>query len=150
MLNFVPTVAYHFCLALPAAFTKPGDHLLAEPIKSLLAQAPLSAEFYTLFSESISFSHLFSPYFHFFPISTAASYVMPSFHDLDCRRRRREREIYDMAAAAICFPIFSFLQIKDFFSLSVQGLAKRRSPGLVNFVTAVAYHLCLALPAAFT
>ena len=22
--------AYHFCLALPAAFTQPGDHLLAE------------------------------------------------------------------------------------------------------------------------
>ena len=32
----------------------------------------------------------------------------------------------------------------------VQGLAKRRSPGLVNFVTALAYHFYLALPAAFT
>ena len=27
----VPVVAYHFCLALPAAITQPGDHLLAEP-----------------------------------------------------------------------------------------------------------------------
>ena len=32
----------------------------------------------------------------------------------------------------------------------IQGSAKRRSPGFVNFVTAVAYHLCLAMPAAFT
>ena len=32
----------------------------------------------------------------------------------------------------------------------IQGSAKRRSPGLVNFVTVVAYHLCLSLPAAFT
>ena len=35
-------------------------------------------------------------------------------------------------------------------SLFVQGSAKRLRPGLVNFVTAVAYHLCLALPAGFT
>ena len=33
---------------------------------------------------------------------------------------------------------------------SLQSSAKRRSPGLVNFVTAPAYHSCLALPAAFT
>ena len=33
---------------------------------------------------------------------------------------------------------------------SIQGSAKRRTPGLVNFVIAVAYHSCLALPAAFT
>ena len=32
----------------------------------------------------------------------------------------------------------------------VQGWAKRRSPGFVNFFPAVAYHFCLALPAAFT
>ena len=32
----------------------------------------------------------------------------------------------------------------------LQGSAKRRSPGLVNFVTALAYHFCLALPAAFS
>ena len=32
----------------------------------------------------------------------------------------------------------------------IQGLAKRRSPGLVNFVDAVAYHFSLSLPAAFT
>ena len=32
LVNFVCTaIAYHFCLALPAAFTQPGDHLLAEP-----------------------------------------------------------------------------------------------------------------------
>ena len=31
LVNFVCAVAYHFCLALPAAFAQPGDHLLAEP-----------------------------------------------------------------------------------------------------------------------
>ena len=30
-MNFVPAVGYHFCLALPAVFTQPGDRLLAEP-----------------------------------------------------------------------------------------------------------------------
>ena len=30
-MNFVLAVAYHFCLALPAAITQPGAHLLAEP-----------------------------------------------------------------------------------------------------------------------
>ena len=30
-VNFVPAVAYHFCLALPAAFSQPGDRLLADP-----------------------------------------------------------------------------------------------------------------------
>ena len=32
----------------------------------------------------------------------------------------------------------------------LQSSAKRRRPGLVNFVSAVAYHSCLSLPAAFT
>ena len=35
-VNFVPALAFHFCLALPATFTKPGDHLLAEPCTSYL------------------------------------------------------------------------------------------------------------------
>ena len=29
-MNFIGAVAYHFCLALPAAFTQPGSRLLAE------------------------------------------------------------------------------------------------------------------------
>ena len=29
--NFVPALAYHFCLNLPAAFTQPGARLLVEP-----------------------------------------------------------------------------------------------------------------------
>ena len=33
---------------------------------------------------------------------------------------------------------------------ALQSSAKRRSPGLVNFVTALAYLFCLDLPAAFT
>ena len=31
LTNFVTADAYHFCLALPAAFTQPEDHILAEP-----------------------------------------------------------------------------------------------------------------------
>ena len=31
MVNFVAALSYHSCLALPAAFTQPGDCLLAEP-----------------------------------------------------------------------------------------------------------------------
>ena len=37
LVNFDPAVAYPFCLALPEAFTQPGDHLLA------LLGLPLSA-----------------------------------------------------------------------------------------------------------
>ena len=33
--------------------------------------------------------------------------------------------------------------------LEIQGWTIRPSPGLVNFVPAVAYHFCLNLPAAF-
>ena len=29
LVNFVIALAYHFCLALPVAFTQPGDHLAA-------------------------------------------------------------------------------------------------------------------------
>ena len=32
LVNFVTAVSYHFCLSLPAAFTQPGDHLLADPL----------------------------------------------------------------------------------------------------------------------
>ena len=34
LVNSVPALAYHFCLSLLAAFTQPGDHLLAEPCTS--------------------------------------------------------------------------------------------------------------------
>ena len=30
-VNFVPALAYHFCLNLAAAFTQPGTRLLVEP-----------------------------------------------------------------------------------------------------------------------
>ena len=32
-MNFVPAVAYHFCLALSAAITQPGTHLLTDPCR---------------------------------------------------------------------------------------------------------------------
>ena len=31
LVNFVPAVTDHFCMAQPSAFTQPGDRLLAEP-----------------------------------------------------------------------------------------------------------------------
>ena len=31
LVNFVPAVAYLFCLNLPAAFSKPGARLILEP-----------------------------------------------------------------------------------------------------------------------
>ena len=31
LVNFVPALAYYFCLNLPAAFTQPGARLLVEP-----------------------------------------------------------------------------------------------------------------------
>ena len=42
------------------------------------------------------------------------------------------------------------MKFEDLLNHSRQGLAKRRSPGLVHFVPALAYLFCLALPAAFT
>ena len=31
LVNFVIALAFHFCMALPVAFTQPGAHLLAKP-----------------------------------------------------------------------------------------------------------------------
>ena len=31
LVTFVHALAYHFCMALPEAFTKPGDRLFADP-----------------------------------------------------------------------------------------------------------------------
>ena len=31
-MNFVTALAYHFCLAFPAAFTQPGTHLLSNHV----------------------------------------------------------------------------------------------------------------------
>ena len=31
LVNFVPAVAYHICLSLPAALSQPGRSLLADP-----------------------------------------------------------------------------------------------------------------------
>ena len=37
LVNFITALDYHFCLALPAAFTKPRDHFLAEFCKGMRA-----------------------------------------------------------------------------------------------------------------
>ena len=42
------------------------------------------------------------------------------------------------------------IQIFDFSSSPIQGATIRLSPGLVNFVSAVAYLFCLNLPAVFS
>ena len=34
LVKLVAALAYHFSLALPAAFPQPGDHILAEPYKT--------------------------------------------------------------------------------------------------------------------
>ena len=39
---------------------------------------------------------------------------------------------------------------REIFMVYLRGYAKRRIQGLVNFVSALAHHLCPALPAAFT
>ena len=56
-------------------------------------------------------------------------------------------QIYGPSYAAMLNLVYI---LKSIYVNYVQGLAKRRSPGLVNFVAAVAYHFCLAFPAAFT
>ena len=38
-MNFVPALAYDLCLKLLAAFTQPGDHLLAEPCTARVLKA---------------------------------------------------------------------------------------------------------------
>ena len=38
LVNSVAAVAFHFCLALPAAFTQPGDHLLGHPCRDRQTQ----------------------------------------------------------------------------------------------------------------
>ena len=35
LVNFVPAVAYHFCLNLPANFSQPGNGNLAHPCRQL-------------------------------------------------------------------------------------------------------------------
>ena len=37
LVNFVPALAYHICLNLPAAFTQPGARLLVDPGKNKFA-----------------------------------------------------------------------------------------------------------------
>ena len=45
MVTFVPGVTYRICLALPAEFTQPGDHLLAQPctIFGIVRESPIWA-----------------------------------------------------------------------------------------------------------
>ena len=48
-------------------------------------------------------------------------------------------------------PSCSTFQVGIFFGIfSLQGSTNRRALGLVNFVPALAYHICLNLPVAFT
>ena len=42
LVNFIPAVAYHFYLNLPAAFSQPGNVNLTHPCMYLLSVSPLS------------------------------------------------------------------------------------------------------------
>ena len=68
LVNFVPALAYHFCLNMPAPFTQPGARLLVEPctfsslctLASAIERKPSNAPRY-LFNMtflSINFSYL--------------------------------------------------------------------------------------------
>ena len=62
------------------------------------------------------------------------------FSELETQEYKEAFELFDKVSES-----------KSHYStMFVQGSAKRRSPGLVNFVTALAFHSCLALPAACT
>ena len=50
LVNFVTAVVYHFCQALPAAFTQPGDSLFAQPC------IPPSLPFHLLTLRTLSLS----------------------------------------------------------------------------------------------
>ena len=44
LVNCVPALAYYFCQGLPAAFTQPGDHLLAELYSNICFQHTIQAD----------------------------------------------------------------------------------------------------------
>ena len=58
-----------------------------------------------------------------------------------------------IAEALFLISLFSSLNVSCFLPITdlheVEGSAKRRSPGLVNFVSALSSRFCLTLPAAF-
>ena len=45
LVKFAPALAYHFCLAMPATFMKPGAHLFAEPCNGSIQTGQLNADF---------------------------------------------------------------------------------------------------------
>ena len=63
--------------------------------------------------------------------------------ELNLNYPRMDRAMRALVASCLC-------NGNGWCTMETQSLAKRRTPGLVNFVPAVAYHICLALPAAFT
>ena len=42
LVNFVPDVAYHFCLNVPAAFSQPGNGLIREPCSMGFGQGQIN------------------------------------------------------------------------------------------------------------
>ena len=122
-MNFVPAVAYHFCLNLPEKFSQPGNGDLAQHCNHATYH-----KFY---------------YLHFLKClqSERGHWEGAGFHDLQDRRRgRRNRSLAEVRS----------LSSLGFDLCNLQGWPKRWTPGLVNFITALAYHFCLDLPAAFT
>ena len=46
LVNFVPDLAHHICLILPAAFTDPGQSLVAEPCTAFMVLERISPIFF--------------------------------------------------------------------------------------------------------
>ena len=61
LVNFVSAIPYHFCLAYPAAFTQPGNHLLAYPcISDALCHGSQTAIYFC--TPSVLFAHFRPPH----------------------------------------------------------------------------------------
>ena len=85
MVNFVAAVAYHFCLALPAAFTQPGDPRLADPLMypgTTKLQYPMES-LWSVKTPNGQIQQLLTNY----PVSSGVRYVSGSG---DSRGKRRE------------------------------------------------------------
>ena len=57
LVNFVPALAYHFCLNLPAAFTQPGARLLVEPCTTLSCCFPHRINEFLMDLEDVDIGH---------------------------------------------------------------------------------------------
>ena len=75
LVTFGSAVAYHFCLALPAAFTQPGDHLFAEPCNICCLETPPKGQWGVRKQWIIEMTFTVATWVHFFlPTQTNQSF----------------------------------------------------------------------------